>query len=94
MPYVRDSFAATGPGTPISVQNGVLEISGTFSGTVQLYIDVVGDGTYAPAMDASGTPLSLTQPGVLNIANGAPVNCRAQCTAYASGAIVASIRGF
>lgn len=89
---VTDSFTSATTGTATSVTNGVMEVSGTFSGTIQLKIDALGNGVYAPAADSSGAALSITAPCVMRIANGVPCSVRAECTAYTSGTAVVTVR--
>ena len=89
---VTDSFTSATNGSPILVKDGVMEISGTFVGTIQLHIDALGNGTYAAAADSSGIALSITTPVAMRIANGVATNVRAVCSAYTSGTAVVSIR--
>jgi hypothetical protein len=89
---VTDSFTGTANGTPVLVKDGILEISGTFAGTIQLHVDALGNGTYAAAADSSGAALSITGPVSMRISNGVACNVRSVCSAYTSGTAVVSIR--
>ena len=87
------SFTATGPSPAMMMQSGVMSITGTFSGTVQVQVDVLGDGNWVAATDTSGNVLSLSAAGVLNIFNGVPCLTRLNCSAYTSGTISARLIG-
>ena len=93
MAVVTQSFTGTGTGTVCpTLKSGILEISGTFVGTVRLLIDAIGDGTFAAAADSSGTAISITTPVAMAIDCGIACNVRVDCTAYTSGTIVVSVR--
>lgn len=88
------TLTATGATGSLFMSRGLVEISGTFVGTVNIQIDVLGDGTWANAVDTAGTAAALTAPGVLKINNGVGCNTRVNCSAYTSGSIVVGLKGF
>lgn len=98
MPQVTADLTTTN-GTPATgitasclMKDGIVRISGTFSATVQVEVDAIGNGTYAPATDSSGTALNLTAAGVMRVNNGIACNTRVTCTAYTSGTVNVAMR--
>lgn len=87
------SFTATGASPGMMLQSGMVSVLGTFVGTVQVQVDILGDGNWVAATDASGNVLSLSAAGVLNIYNGVPCLTRLNCSAYTSGTISARLIG-
>ena len=83
---------ATGISDACLVKDGIVRLSGTFSATIQVMVDALGDGTWAPATDSTGAALSLTTPGAMRIGNGIACPTRVECTAYTSGTIAVAIR--
>lgn len=93
MAVVTQAFTGTGTGTVCpTLKSGILEVSGTFVGTVRLLIDAIGDGTFAAAADSAGTALSITTPVCMVIDCGVACNVRVDCTAYTSGTINVAVR--
>lgn len=86
------ALTGTGSTSPVQMKEGIVRISGTFVGTVNIEVDAMGDGTYAVAVDSTGTTVALTAPGVLRINNGVACNTRLTCSAYTSGTINATLR--
>ena len=93
MAVVTQSFTGTGTGTVCpTLKSGIVSISGTFVGTVQVFVDALGDGTFAAAADSAGTAISITTPVAMKIDNGVACNTRVDCTAYTSGTIDVAVR--
>jgi hypothetical protein len=87
------TLTATGATGSIFMTTGLVEISGTFVGTVNVQVDVLGDGTWVNATDTTGAAVAITAPGVLRINNGIGCNTRLNCSAYTSGSIVCGLKG-
>ena len=93
MAVVTQAFTGTGTGTVCpTLKSGIISISGTFVGTVQVFIDAAGTGTFAAAADSSGTALSITTAVTMAIDCGVACNVRVDCTAYTSGTINVVVR--
>lgn len=84
---ITGSFTGTGTSSLLKVKSGILQIYGTFVGTVQIEVDPLETGNWAPALDSSGAVLGLTVPGAMKIDNGKAVPMRLKCSAYTSGTI-------
>lgn len=93
MAQVTAAITATGATGSIFMTTGVVEVGGTFVGTVNIQIDATGDGTWADALDSSGASVAITAPGVLRINNGLGCNTRLNCSAYTSGTINVELKG-
>lgn len=89
---VSGNLTGTGSSAPVLMKQGTVRISGTFSATIQVEVDVIGNGTWAPALDSAGAAVDLTVPGVMKIDNGAPCNTRVTCSAYTSGTIAYALK--
>jgi hypothetical protein len=85
-----DTLAATGAGTPITVQNGWLTLSGTWTGTVNLQTGPNPDGTWNNITDGAGNAIALTTNANCPIDNSMPVQMRVFFT-RSTGTLVASI---
>ncbi len=83
---------ATGISSSAMIRDGMVRISGTFVGTVQVTVDAIGDGTFAPATDSSGNVISLTAPCTMRVSNGVACNTRVECTVFTSGTINVGLR--
>ena len=93
MAVVTQAFTGTGTGTVCpALKSGIISISGTFVGTVQVLIDALGTGTFAAAADSTGTAISITTPVAMQIDCGVACNVRVDCTAYTSGTINVAVR--
>jgi hypothetical protein len=93
MAQVTATITATGATDSIFMTNGVVEVGGTFVGTINIQVDATGDGTWANAMDSSGSAVAITAPGIYRINNGIGCNTRLNCSAYTSGSILVELRG-
>lgn len=76
----------------IMVKEGIVAVTGTFSATWRVEIDPIGNGTWAPALDAAGAALTTTAAGAMKIDNGVACPTRVTCTAYTSGTLVVAVR--
>lgn len=85
-----DTLAATGPGTAITVQNGWLQLSGTWVGTVNLQSGPNPDASWSNITDATGAALSFTGNVNCPIDNAIPMSMRVNFT-RTSGTLVSSI---
>jgi hypothetical protein len=92
MSSTSSSLTGTGSTSPVLMKEGIVRVSGTFSATVIVEVDALGDGTYAPAVDPSGASISIVAAGVFHINNGIACNTRLTCSAYTSGTINAALR--
>lgn len=90
---LSSSLTATGATSAIMMRNGIVRVSGTFSATLQVEVDALANGTWAPALDGSGAAINITVPGVLKVENGVTCPTRINCTAYTSGTVAVAIRG-
>lgn len=87
---VLDTLAATGAGTPITVQQGWLQLSGTWVGTVNLQTGPNPDGSWSNMTDATGTALAFTVNANCPISNPIPMSIRVNFT-RTSGTLVAAL---
>lgn len=85
-----DTLAATGAGTPITVQNGWLQLSGTWVGTVNLQTGPNPDGSWSNMTDASGNAIALTSNANCPIDNAMPMSMRVYFT-RTSGTLFSAI---
>lgn len=93
MATLSQAVTATGVTASVLMKTGAVRVSGTFVGTVQVEVDVIGDGTFAAAVDTTGAAITFTAPGALKIDNGLSCNTRLNCTAYTSGTINVALAG-
>lgn len=87
---VSDTLAATGPGTAITIQQGWLQLTGTWTGTVNLQTGPNPDGSWSNITDATGTPLSYTTNANFAINNAIPMSMRVNFT-KTTGTLVAAL---
>lgn len=81
-------------GSPIMMTNGLVSVTGVFVGTVNIQIDVLGDGNWANCIDpVSGNVIALTAPAAVQINNGIPALTRVNVSAYTSGTISVRMEG-
>jgi len=90
---VSATLVATGATGAIFMQTGVVEVGGTFVGTINIQVDATGDGTYNNCLDSSGSAIAITAPGVYRINNGVGCYTRLNCSAYTSGSILVEMKG-
>jgi hypothetical protein len=93
MAQVSAALTATGATGAVFMTSGVVEVGGTFVGTINIQVDATGDGTWANALDSSGSAVAITAPGILRINNGLGCNTRLNCSAYTSGTINVELKG-
>jgi len=86
----QDTLAATGPGTAITVQNGWLQLTGTWVGTVNLQTGPNPDGSWSNMTDATGNAIALTTNANCPIDDAMPMSMRVNFT-RTSGTLVAAI---
>jgi hypothetical protein len=87
-----DTLAATGAGTPVIVQNGWLQLTGTWVGTVNIQTGPNPDGSWSNVTDATGTAIALTTNANCPMDNAMPMSVRVFFT-RTSGTLVAAITG-
>lgn len=90
---LSSSLTATGATGGVMMRNGIVRVSGTFVATLQVEVDALGNGVYAPALDGAGLAINISTPGVMKIENGVGCFVRVNCTAYTSGTVAVAIRG-
>lgn len=76
----------------IMVKEGIVAVTGTFSGTWRVEVDPLGNGTWAAALDSGGNALTSTTAGAMKIDNGTACPTRVACTSYTSGTLAVAIR--
>lgn len=76
----------------VLMKEGVVRVSGTFSATLRIEVDALGDGTWAPALDSTGAVLEITEPGVMHVDNGVACPTRVTCSSYTSGTVNVALR--
>lgn len=83
--------SATNTGA-LQIKEGIVSVTGTFSGTWRVEIDALGNNAWGAALDSSGAALTSTTAGVMRINNGTACPTRVACTAYTSGTLVVALR--
>lgn len=86
----QDTLTVTGAGTAITVQNGWLNLTGTWTGTVNLQTGPNSDGSWSNMTDGSGNAIALTTNANCPIDNAMPMSMRVNFT-RTSGTLVAAI---
>lgn len=87
---VIDVLAATGPGKQITVQNGWLQLRGTWVGTVNLQTGPNPDGSWSNMTDGTGTAIALTGNANCPVDNAMPMQMRVFLT-WTSGSLTAEL---
>ena len=87
---VSDTLAATGAGSAITVQNGWLTLSGTWTGTVNLQTGPNPDGSWNDVTDGAGNVIALTVNTNCPMDDSMPMQVRVYFTRL-TGTLVASI---
>ena len=77
---IADDLDATGSTDPLVIKSGFVSVQGTWTGTIEVEVDPVGDGSWSPLSDSDGADLSYTANFNLAIDNGVPVKTRVTFT--------------
>lgn len=89
---VSDTLAATGAGSQITISQGWLQLSGTWTGTVNIQTGPDNAGNWSNMTDATGAAIALTTNTNCPIDNAISTTMRVNWTRV-SGTLVATITG-
>jgi hypothetical protein len=85
-----DTLAATGASTPIVLQTGFLQLSGTWAGTANLQTGPNPDGSWSNVTDGTGAAIALTANTNCPVDNAIAMNMRVNWT-RTSGTLVVTL---
>ena len=75
-----DTLGATGSTDSLLMRAGFVSLEGTWTGSVAVEVDAMGDGSWTPLTDITSTPHAWTANTTITIDNGAPVKTRVTFT--------------
>lgn len=88
-----DSLDATGAGTALFIKDGHVTVRGTWTGTINVQIDPLGDGNWVNMTDDTGSEYAFTDDFDLTIDNGVRMKTRVLFT-RTTGTAIAVLQGY